>query len=83
LTATPPSDPQSAPSKNPCKDIGITANLGHSLEDSTNFSLRASHVEEFGENDEKVPQVPQDEIIPPSAGEVDGAKFIYTDEKGE
>jgi phage/plasmid-associated DNA primase len=83
LSATPPSDPGSVPVQNPSKQGGITTNQVHLSEDSTNFSPRASHVEGFGEKDEKVYLVHLDEIIHPSAFEVDGVEWDYIDASEE
>jgi hypothetical protein len=57
-------DPEVSVGKNPRKHIGISDSNRHSSENSTNSSLGDSHVEGFGENDEKVSERQLDEIIP-------------------
>jgi phage/plasmid-associated DNA primase len=73
----PPSDPPSAPRQNPSKQGGITEEQGHFPSNSENFSPEGSREEESGENDEKCPSVPLDEIYPPADLDVDGVETEY------
>jgi putative DNA primase/helicase len=78
--SNPPSESKVPQTQKSCKHVGGESSLGQFSSNSTNFSTDTPHVERFGKNEEKVPQVPQESFTTPTFAGVLGSEESAPDE---